>query len=69
MPDLRHGLAEIRTELSELNLSFERLRQQRRDEIEAAPAILTRLTAIERALGLIELPRMPRLSRRRPLDA
>jgi hypothetical protein len=55
--------------LAELNLSFQRLRQQRRDELEAAPAILTRLTAIERALGLTEPPRMPRPSRRRPLDA
>jgi hypothetical protein len=69
MPDLRDGLAEVRAGLSELTSSFERLRQQRRDELEAAPAILSRLTAIERALGLIELPRMPRVIRRRPLDA
>jgi hypothetical protein len=69
MPDLRKDISGIRMDLAELTLSLERLRQQRRDELEAGPAILTRLTAIERALGLIELPRMPRVSRRRPLEA
>jgi hypothetical protein len=69
MPELRDGLAEIRTELAELNSSFQRLRQQRRDDLESGPAILTRLTAIERALGLTEPPRMPRPSRRKPLEA
>jgi hypothetical protein len=69
MPDLRDGIAELQTGLAGLTLALDRLRQQRRDELEAAPAILSRLAAIERALGLIELPRMPRVSRRRPLDA
>jgi hypothetical protein len=36
--------------------SFERLRQQRGDDFEAAPRILRRLTAIERALGVTEPP-------------
>jgi hypothetical protein len=62
MPDIRSELAGIRTELA-------RLRQQRRDELEAGPAILSRLSSIERALGLLEVPRMPRPNRRRPLDA
>lgn len=48
------------------NLSFERVRHQRRDGLEAAAATLTRRTAIERALGLTELPRMPRRRRCRP---
>jgi hypothetical protein len=69
MPDLRDGLAQVETSLAQLTLAFDRLRQQRRDEREAAPAILSRLTEIERLLGLTERPRMPRPNRRRPLDA
>jgi len=52
----------------ELALSFERLGQQRREELEAAPAILIRLQSSV-ALGLTEPPRVPRPSRRRPMDA
>lgn len=47
MPELRTGLAEIREELAGLTQALERHRQQRRNELEAAPAILTRLTAID----------------------
>jgi hypothetical protein len=44
------------------------LRQQRRDEYESVPAVLRRVTEIERHLGLVETPTMPRITRRRPVD-
>lgn len=65
-PNYADGLAEIRGGSDRSNLSFERVRHQHCDEFEAAAATLTRRTAIERALGLTELPRMPRPRRCRP---
>jgi hypothetical protein len=58
-----------RAGLSELTLSFGRLRQQRRDELEAAPGDPHPADPIEGTLGLTEPPRMRLPSRRRPLDA
>jgi hypothetical protein len=44
------------------------LRQQRRDDGEIPAALLRRVVEIERALRLREVPAMPRITRRRPLD-
>jgi hypothetical protein len=44
------------------------LRRQRRSEHESIPAVLRRITEIERHLRLVETPTMPRITRRRPLD-
>jgi hypothetical protein len=49
-------------------LELRTLRQARRNEHESLPAVLRRVTDIERHLALVETPQMPRLSRRRPLD-
>jgi len=67
--DVLRELAKVYAAIAELNLAVDRLRQQRRDELEAAPAILVRLTSNERQLGLCEVPRTPRPRRDRPLDA
>jgi hypothetical protein len=45
------------------------LRQQRRDAGEVAPGLMRRITALERRTGIIENPKAPRLTRRRPMDA
>jgi hypothetical protein len=44
------------------------LRRQRRSEHESVPAVLRRITEIERHLRLVETPTMPRITRRRLLD-
>jgi hypothetical protein len=43
--------------------------QQWRDEAEPLPALLKRVTAIDRKLELVEEPRTPKTSRRQPLGA
>jgi hypothetical protein len=53
---------------AELLLELRTLRQVRRNEHESLPAVLRRVTDIERHLALVESPTMPRVSRRRPLD-
>ena len=50
-------------------LELRALRQVRRSEHESLPAVLRRVTEIERHLRLVETPAMPRVSRRRPLGA
>ena len=44
------------------------LRQQRRDEGEVPSGILRRLVAIERRLGVVEIPQAPQPTRRRLFD-
>ena len=63
------GPAIIAAELRHLADEIARLHQQRRDEHEALPVVLRRLTAIERRLGLTETPQAPRASRRHPMGA
>jgi hypothetical protein len=53
---------------AELLLELLTLRQVRRNEHESLPAVLRRVTVIERHLALVESPTIPRVSRRRPLD-
>jgi hypothetical protein len=55
-------------ELRRLTGEIRSLRQQQHNEREALPALLRRLTEIERALKLTELHIPPRLTRRRPLE-
>jgi hypothetical protein len=58
---------EIAAELRRLGDEVARLREQRRIEGEHGWRILARLVAIERRLGLVEVPEAPRIDRRRPL--
>jgi hypothetical protein len=53
---------------AELMGEVHRLRQQRRNEHESLPAVLKRISEIERHLRLTEIPRAPRIGRRRPLE-
>jgi hypothetical protein len=54
---------------AELMCAIGRLQQQRRNEHEALPMVLKRITEIERHLRLTEAPIAPRPSRRHPLGA
>jgi hypothetical protein len=58
----------IEQQHAELMDELRTLHQARRIEHESLPAVLRRVTDIERHLRLVEVPTMPRLSRRRPLD-
>jgi hypothetical protein len=53
---------------AELMGEVHRLRQQRRNEHETLPAVLKRVSEIERHLRLTENPRAPRIGRLRPLE-
>jgi hypothetical protein len=53
---------------AELMGEVHRLRQQRRNEHESLPAVLKRISEIERHLRLTEIPRAPRIGRLRPLE-
>src|SRR6516225_7287638 len=57
---------EVAAEIRRLSDEIERLRQQRRNEHETLPALLRRVTSIERKLDLIEAPIAPRPTRRHP---
>jgi len=57
---------EVAAEIRRLGDEVERLRQQRRNEHETLPALLRRITSIERKLDLIEAPIAPRPTRRHP---
>jgi hypothetical protein len=46
-----------------------RLRQQRRNDHESLPAVLRRISEIERHLRLAETPEAPKPSRRHPMGA
>jgi hypothetical protein len=61
--------AALAGELRRLADEVARLHEQRRDEHEALPALLRRITEIERHLRLTESPSAPRTSRRYPLGA
>ena len=67
-----HQLIELRQvvidRLDEILIELRALRQQRRDQGEIPGAILGRLVAIERSLGVVEAPQTPRIRRRRPLE-
>lgn len=67
VPNRWPGVLQI--ELRRLAEEVARLRKQRRDEAESGPAILKRLVAIERKLGLVEAPVTPKPTRRNPLGA
>jgi hypothetical protein len=58
----------IEQQHAELMVELRTLRQVRRIEYESLPAVLRRVTEIERHLRLVETPAMPRITRRRPLD-
>ena len=58
----------IEQQHAELLDELRALRRQRRSEHESVPAVLRRITEIERHLRLVETPTMPRITRRRPLD-
>ena len=58
----------IEQQHAELMVELRTLRQVRRIEHESLPAVLRRVTEIERHLRLVETPAMPRITRRRPLD-
>jgi len=45
------------------------MNRRQRNEHESLPAVLRRLVAIERQLGLVEKPAAPKSSRRQPLGA
>jgi hypothetical protein len=62
------GCARSSSQHAELMDELRTLRQARRIEHESLPAMLRRVTDIERHLHLVEIPTMPLLSRRRPLD-
>jgi len=63
--ELRRLVEQQHTELLD---ELRALRRQRRSEHESIPAVLRRITEIERHLRLVETPTMPRITRRRPLD-
>jgi hypothetical protein len=67
VPNRWPGVLQI--ELRRLADEVARLHKQRRDEAESGPAILKRLVAIERKLGLVEAPVTPKPTRRNPLGA
>lgn len=52
---------------AELIGEVQRLRSQRRNEHESLPAVLRRVTEIERHLRLTETPQAPKPSRRHPM--
>jgi hypothetical protein len=56
----------LQVELRRLVEAVDRLHEQRRNEHEALPMLLKRVTSIERRLGIVEVPVMPRPSRRYP---
>jgi hypothetical protein len=56
----------LQVELRRLVKAVDRLHEQRRNEHEALPILLKRVTSIERRLGIVEVPVMPRPSRRYP---
>jgi hypothetical protein len=58
----------VGAELRRLAEEIHSLRQQQHNEREALPALLRRLTEIERVLKLTELHIPPRQTRRRPLE-
>jgi hypothetical protein len=60
---------DILRELCRIEGALDRLHQQRRDEAESFVPILRRLRAIEERLGIAEVPKAPRPTGRRPLDA
>jgi hypothetical protein len=60
-------LAEIRLKLTEIAGHVAREHHRQRNEHESLPAVLRRLVAIERALGLREKIEVPKAARRRPL--
>jgi hypothetical protein len=55
--------------LRRLAAEVAKLHEQRREERETLPILLRKVTEIERALKLRELPSPPRPSRRHPLGA
>ena len=61
--------AALATEIRRLGDEVARLRQQRRNEHETLPALLRRLTEIERLLTGSDLHVPTRATRRRPLGA
>ena len=63
-PEAVQLLEEIRQALQVQNGRLQRLERQTERE-----PVLRRLTAIERALNLVEKPQAPRYTRRRPLGA
>jgi hypothetical protein len=60
-------LGEIAVRLDCLSQHAAREQHYRRNEREALQPILRRLLAIERALGLVDMPDLPRHTRQRPL--
>lgn len=52
---------------AELMGEVHRLRQQRRNEHESLPAVLKRISEIERHLRLTEIPTAPKPTRRHPM--
>jgi len=67
-PEVRDALTGIRALLEAQNALLTRQQQQRRNEYESGPAILQRLTELERLVrGDPGLARVPRTTRRRPL--
>ena len=57
----------IEKHLAEIAALLAALNRRHRHEHESLPAVLRRLVAIERQLGLVEKPAAPKSSRRRPL--
>jgi hypothetical protein len=57
----------IERRLGEIAVLLAELNRRHRNEHESLPAVLRRLVAIERQLGLTEEPQAPRHTRRRPL--
>jgi hypothetical protein len=57
----------IERRLGEIAVLLAELNRRHRNEHESLPAVLRRLVAIERALGLRDKIEVPKASRRRPL--
>ena len=57
----------IERRLGEIAVLLAELNRRHRNEHESLPAVLRRLVAIERQLGLTEEPQAPRHTPRRPL--
>ena len=64
---LRHGLTDIGIALKRIETDIVRTADSAADLAEAVDQLRVRITAIERTIGVVETPVIPRHTRRRPL--